>query len=147
VAQLPYPQELGYLIVGQRIDPDDWSLQDGKPIPAKEIVDRVLRQANKGNIILLHDGGGDRSQTLAALPQIIDALREKGYQFVSASDLIGKTRAQVMLLYPPKNSFEARADGFIFGIFQYFPFSSLASSSSSYLFGKWTHFGDRRCWR
>jgi len=78
VAQLPYPQELGYLIVGQRIDPDDWSLQDGKPIPAKEIVGSVLRQANKGNIILLHDGGGDRSQTLAALPQIIDALREKG---------------------------------------------------------------------
>src|SRR6266699_548504 len=73
VAQLPYPQELGYLIVGQRVDPDDWSLQDGKPIPAKEIVDSVLRQANKGNIVLLHDGGGDRSQTLAALPQIIDA--------------------------------------------------------------------------
>src|SRR6202165_2156070 len=51
VAQLPYPQERGYLIVGQRIDPDDWSLQDGKPIPAKEIVDSVLRQANKGNIV------------------------------------------------------------------------------------------------
>jgi peptidoglycan/xylan/chitin deacetylase (PgdA/CDA1 family) len=78
VAQLPYPQELGYLIVGQRIDPDDWSLRDGKPIPAKEIVDSVLKQENKGNIILLHDGGGDRSQTLAALPQIIDALRAKG---------------------------------------------------------------------
>src|SRR5947208_10648460 len=90
VAQVPYPQELGYLIVGQRIDPDDWSLQDGKPNPAKEIVDSVLRQANKGNIVLLHDGGGDRSQTFAALPQIIDALREKGYQFVSVSDLIGK---------------------------------------------------------
>src|ERR1700726_1615932 len=122
VAQLPYPQELGYLIVGQRIDPDDWSLQDGKPIPAKEIVASVLRQANKGNIILLHDGGGDRSQTLAALPQIIDALREKGYQFVSVSDLIGKTRAQVMLPLSPEEQFEARADGFIFGIFQYFRF-------------------------
>src|SRR5438046_873558 len=122
VAQLPYPQELGYLIVGQRIDPDDWSLRDGKPIPAKETVDRVLRQANKGNIILLHDGGGDRSQTLAALPQIIDALRAEGYQFVSASDLIGKTRAQVMLPLSPEEQFEARADGFIFGIFQYFRF-------------------------
>jgi cellulose synthase/poly-beta-1,6-N-acetylglucosamine synthase-like glycosyltransferase/peptidoglycan/xylan/chitin deacetylase (PgdA/CDA1 family) len=122
VAQLPYPQELGYLIVGQRIDPDDWSLQDGKPIPAKEIVDSVLRQANKGNIVLLHDGGGDRGQTLAALPQIIDALREKGYQFVSVSDLIGKTRVQVMLPLSPEEQFEARADGFIFGIFQYFRF-------------------------
>src|SRR5712664_3592602 len=122
VAQLPYPQELGYLIVGQRIDPDDWSLKDGKPIPAKEIVDSVLRQANRGNIVLLHDGGGDRSQTLAALPLIIDALRAKGYQFVSVSDLIGKTRAQVMLPLSPEEQFEARADGFIFAMFQYFRF-------------------------
>src|SRR5712664_4153392 len=122
VAQLPYPQELGYLIIGQRIDPDDWSLRDGQPIPAKEIVDSVLRQANKGNIVLLHDGGGDRSQTLAALPQIIDALRAKGYQFVSVSDLIGKTRSQVMLPLSPEEQFEARADGFIFGMFQYFRF-------------------------
>jgi cellulose synthase/poly-beta-1,6-N-acetylglucosamine synthase-like glycosyltransferase/peptidoglycan/xylan/chitin deacetylase (PgdA/CDA1 family) len=122
VAQLPYPQELGYLIVGQRIDPDDWSLRDGKPIPAQEIVDSVLRQADKGNIVLLHDGGGDRSQTIAALPQIIDALRAKGYQFVSVSDLIGKTRAQVMLTLSTEEQFEARADGFIFAIFQYFRF-------------------------
>jgi peptidoglycan-N-acetylglucosamine deacetylase len=122
VAQLPYPQELGYLIVGQRIDPDDWSLRDGKPIPAKEIVDSVLRQANRGNIVLLHDGGGDRSQTLAALPQIIDALRAEGYQFVSVSDLIGKTRAQVMLPLSAEEQFEARADGFIFVMFQYFRF-------------------------
>ncbi len=122
VAQLPYPQELGYLIVGQRIDPDDWSLRDGKPIPAEEIVDSVLRQANKGNIVLLHDGGGDRSQTLAALPQIIDALRGHGYQFVSVSDLIGKTRAQVMPPLSSQEQFEARADGFIFTMFQWFRF-------------------------
>jgi cellulose synthase/poly-beta-1,6-N-acetylglucosamine synthase-like glycosyltransferase/peptidoglycan/xylan/chitin deacetylase (PgdA/CDA1 family) len=122
VAQLPYPQELGYLIIGQRIDPDDWSLRDGKPIPAKEIVDSVLRQANRGNIVLLHDGGGDRSQTIAALPQIIDALRAKGYQFVAVSDLIGKTREQVMLPLSTEEQFEARADGFIFGMFQYFRF-------------------------
>src|SRR5882762_1605029 len=122
VAQLPLAQEMGYLIVGQRIDPDDWSLRDGKPIPAKEIVDSVLRQADKGNIVLLHDGGGDRTQTIAALPQIIDALRAKGYQFVSVSDLIGKTRAQVMLPLSREEQFEARADGFIFALFQYFRF-------------------------
>src|SRR6266852_1194184 len=122
VAQLPYPQELGYLIVGQRIDPDDWSQRDGKPIPAKEIVESVLRQADKGNIVLLHDGGGDRSQTLAALPQIIDALRADGYQLVSVSDLIGKTRAQVMLPLSVEEQFEARADGFIFFMFQWFRF-------------------------
>ena len=120
VAQLPYPQELGYLIVGQRIDPDDWRQRDGKPIPAKEIVDGVLAQANRGNIVLLHDGGGNRSQTVAALPQIIDQLRAQGYQFVSVSDLIGKTRAEVMPPLSPEEQFEARADGFIFGIYHWF---------------------------
>jgi len=113
---------MGYLIVGQRIDPDDWSLRGGKPIPAKEIVDSVLRQADNGNIILLHDGGGDRTQTVAALPQIIDVLREKGYQLVSVSDLIGKTRAEVMPTLSPEERFEARADGFIFTLFQWFRF-------------------------
>src|SRR5467141_3729817 len=122
VAQLPLAQVMGYLIVGQRIDPDDWSLRGGKPIPAKEIVDSVLRQADNGNIILLHDGGGDRTQTVAALPQIIDALREKGYQLVSVSDLIGKTRAEVMPTLSPEERLEARADGFIFTLFQWIRF-------------------------
>ena len=122
VAQLPLAQEMGYLIVGQRIDPDDWSLRGGKPIPAKDIVDSVLKQADKGNIILLHDGGGDRTQTVIALPQIIDALRARGYQLVSVSDLIGKTRAEVMLTLSPEERFEARADGFIFTLYQWLRF-------------------------
>jgi urease gamma subunit len=45
---------------------------------------------------LLHDSGGDRSQTVAALPLIIDALRQRGYQLVLVSDLMGLTRDQVM---------------------------------------------------
>ncbi len=122
VAQLPYPQELGYLIVGQRIDPDDWSLRDGKPVPANEIVDSVLRQAGKGNIILLHDGGGERDQTVAALPQLIDALRAQGYQFVSVSDLLGKTRANVMVPLSAQEQLEARIDGIIFSLFQWLRF-------------------------
>jgi cellulose synthase/poly-beta-1,6-N-acetylglucosamine synthase-like glycosyltransferase/peptidoglycan/xylan/chitin deacetylase (PgdA/CDA1 family) len=123
VAQLPYPQELGYLIIGQRIDPNDWRQGDNKQIIAKEIVADVLRQAEKGgNIVLLHDGGGDRSQTLAALPLMIDALRSAGYQFVTVSDLIGKTRAEVMLPLSAEERFEARADGFIFLLYQWFRF-------------------------
>jgi peptidoglycan-N-acetylglucosamine deacetylase len=123
VAQLPLAQDMGYLIVGQRIDPDDWSMPDGKnPMPAKDIVTSILRQADKGNIVLLHDGGGERAQTVAALPQIIDTLRGKGYQFVSVSDLIGKTRAQVMMPLSPQERFEARADGFIFTLYQWLRF-------------------------
>ena len=120
VAQLPLPQEMGYLIVGQRIDPNDWRQRNGEQIPAQEIVDNVLRQASKGNIVLFHDGGGDRSQTVAALPQVIDTLRAKGYQIVPVPELIGKTRAEVMLPLSTEERFEARADGFIFGIVQWF---------------------------
>src|SRR5262249_9040934 len=65
-------------------------------------------------------GEDDRSQTVAALPQIIDALRARGYEFVSVPDLIGRSRAQVMLPLSPQEQFEARADGFIFGIYHWF---------------------------
>jgi len=80
----------------------------------------VLRQASKGNIVLFHDGGGDRSQTVAALPRVIDTLRAKGYQIIAVPELIGKTRAEVMLPLTTEERFEARADGFIFGIVQWF---------------------------
>ena len=68
----------------------------------------------------MHDGGGDRSHTVDALPQIIDGLRAKGFQFVPVSDLLGQTRAQVM---PPLTHQEwllARADAFIFDVFRWF---------------------------
>ena len=119
VAQLPYAQDMGYVIIGQKIDPHDWRQVEGKQVPAQEIVDGVLRQAGNGNIILFHDGGGDRNQTVAALPQIIDKLRAQGYQFVSVADLIGKTRSAVMVPLSIQERFEARADGFIFGIYHW----------------------------
>ena len=46
--------------------------------------------------MLLHDAGGDRSQTVAALPELIDALRAKGYKIVPVSALAGLTRDQAM---------------------------------------------------
>jgi peptidoglycan-N-acetylglucosamine deacetylase len=120
VAQLPIAQDMGYVIVGQKIDPHDWQQRDGKPVPAQEIVDATLRQADEGNIILFHDGGGDRSQTVAALPKVIDELRARGYQLVSVSDLIGKTRAEVMMPLTTEERLEARADGFIFWMYRWF---------------------------
>jgi len=124
IQQLPYPQELGYIIVGQRVDPDDWRVDPPRAQrPAKEIVEDVLRQANKGNIILLHDGGGDREQTVKALPQIIDQLRAQGYEFTSVSDLLGQNRDAVMVPLSFRERMEARADGVIFGIFQWSRFT------------------------
>jgi len=120
VSQLPYPQDLGYIIVGQKIDPDDWRMtEDKRQRPAEEIADDVLRQARNGNIVLLHDGGGEREQTILALPLLIDELRAKGYQFVSVSDLLGKTRAEVMVPLSFRERLSARADGLIFGIVQW----------------------------
>src|ERR1700726_2218671 len=110
---------MGYVIVGQKIDPHDWKSPGVKQSPASEIVDNVLTQANEGNIILFHDGGGDRTQTVAALPQIIDRLRAQGYQFVSVPDLLHKTRASMMLPLSPQERFEARADGFIFSLYRW----------------------------
>jgi peptidoglycan-N-acetylglucosamine deacetylase len=123
IQNLPVAQDLGYIIVGAQIDPHDWGeLNGGAPPPAETIVQRVMSDvdANRGNIILMHDGGGDRSHTVAALPQIIDQIRAKGYRIVSVSDLLGQTRAQVM---PPLSSHEwllARADALIFDVFRYF---------------------------
>ena len=62
-----------------------------------------------GHVILLHDSGGDRSQTVAALPKIIDSLRAKGYDFVPISELAGLSRDQAMPPLPrsPMPSFSA----------------------------------------
>jgi cellulose synthase/poly-beta-1,6-N-acetylglucosamine synthase-like glycosyltransferase len=68
----------------------------------------------------MHDGGGNRSNTVAALPQIIDQIRAKGYEIVSVSDLLGQTRAQVMPPLTPHEWLLARADALIFDAFRYF---------------------------
>ena len=123
IQMLPIPQAMGYIIIGARVDPHDWGEPNGGlPPPANTIVDRVLADAtaDKGNIILMHDGGGDRSHTVEALPRVIDGLRAKGYEFVSVSALLNQTRAQVM---PPLSHEEwllARADAFIFDVFRLF---------------------------
>jgi peptidoglycan/xylan/chitin deacetylase (PgdA/CDA1 family) len=66
------------------VDPLDWRTPG-----TGSIVSTVLRQASGGAIILSHDGGGPRSQTLAALPQIVRTLKGRGYKFVTLTDLLG----------------------------------------------------------
>jgi cellulose synthase/poly-beta-1,6-N-acetylglucosamine synthase-like glycosyltransferase/peptidoglycan/xylan/chitin deacetylase (PgdA/CDA1 family)/spore germination protein YaaH len=122
IHMLPVPQEMGYLIIGGRVDPHDWGEPDGgPPPPAEKIVKRVVDQveAGDGNIILLHDGGGNRSNTVEALPQIIEQLEAKGYQFVSVSQLLGETRAQVMPPLTHKEWLMVRVDAAMFGVFRW----------------------------
>jgi peptidoglycan/xylan/chitin deacetylase (PgdA/CDA1 family) len=54
----------------------------------RQIVRRVLAGAKPGAIVLMHDGGGNRSQTLAALPAIVRGLRSKGYTLVTVPQLL-----------------------------------------------------------
>jgi cellulose synthase/poly-beta-1,6-N-acetylglucosamine synthase-like glycosyltransferase len=75
----------------EKIDPRDW--QD---IDKEELLSRVKRERPKGNIILLHDGGGDRSATLEALPAILDYLQERGDQVVSLSQLLDLDPHKIM---------------------------------------------------
>jgi cellulose synthase/poly-beta-1,6-N-acetylglucosamine synthase-like glycosyltransferase/spore germination protein YaaH/peptidoglycan/xylan/chitin deacetylase (PgdA/CDA1 family) len=123
IQMLPIPQSMGYIIIGARIDPHDWGEPNGgAPPPANTIVDRVIADVTdeKGNIILMHDGGGDRSHTVEALPKVIDGLRAKGYEFVSVSALLNQTRAQVMMPLTHQEWLLARADAFIFDLFRLF---------------------------
>jgi cellulose synthase/poly-beta-1,6-N-acetylglucosamine synthase-like glycosyltransferase/peptidoglycan/xylan/chitin deacetylase (PgdA/CDA1 family)/spore germination protein YaaH len=95
-------QQDGYTIIGSKMDTNDWN-ENPRKTPA-EITQIILDQLQvmktkpqfRGSIILLHDGGGDRSATVAALPVLIDALRAHGYTIVPVSTLMGKTTAQVM---------------------------------------------------
>ena len=122
VALLPMAQSMGYLIVGARIDPHDWGEPGGvPPAPAPVIVQRVIEQAraSTGNIVLLHDGGGDRTRTVVALPQIIDGLRAAGFSIVPVSELLGQTRAQLMPPLSFRERLVARADGLIFTAYEW----------------------------
>ena len=119
-------QDLGYVIVGDKIDTNDWDEHPRKT--PQEIADSVFQQMHdmqtrpwmQGSIILLHDGGGDRSATVAALPVLIQTLRDRGYTIVPVSQLMGKTRAEVM---PPLNRhqlWQARVDSIAFFVWAFF---------------------------
>jgi peptidoglycan-N-acetylglucosamine deacetylase len=65
------------------VDPQDW-----KRPGVDAIVENVVSNVKPGSVVLLHDGGPDRRQTIAALPKIIEQLREKGYIFVTLEDAV-----------------------------------------------------------
>lgn len=91
LAAVQIAQDLGYLTVTDTIDPEDWS------IPGAEVIlQRIKDSRTQGNIILLHDAGGNREETVTALPQIIDYLHARGDNIVSLSTLIGETAEFLM---------------------------------------------------
>ncbi len=124
VRPLEIAQDMGYITVGDKIDPSDW--KDNPHRTAEQITNDVLAHLppcaptdwlHCGNIILLHDGGGDRTQTVKALPMIIDGLKQRGYTIVPVSELMGKQVADVMPPITSDERFTARVDSFVFWLF------------------------------
>lgn len=108
-------QQLGYTIIGLHVDPGDWKTPGLNAI-VQRTVDQVTHasSANSGNIILLHDGGGNRAQTVAALPRIINTLEARGYRFVPVSTLVGLPRSAVMPVVKGRDLLAVRTDIAIF---------------------------------
>lgn len=85
-------RQMSYLTIGENIDPNDWEAG----VTADTIFSRIVQQEATGNIILLHDAGGNREATVKVLPRIIRHFRNKGYTFTTIADLIGKRRDELM---------------------------------------------------
>jgi cellulose synthase/poly-beta-1,6-N-acetylglucosamine synthase-like glycosyltransferase/peptidoglycan/xylan/chitin deacetylase (PgdA/CDA1 family) len=115
VAPLLQAQAQGYLSVGLRIDPDDWKKPDPQHIIDTTIA-RLQDTQRPGQVVLLHDSGGDRSRTVEALPTLIDQIRAHGYKLVTVAQLAGMSQAQAM---PPtgRSSMELLLDRLGFGFF------------------------------
>jgi len=109
-ALLPVLAE-GYIVVGADSVPRDW-----ETITPDALVDEVRRDLATlwgGGVVVLHDAGGDRTATLAALPALIDGLRADGYTFDTLGGLLGLDRKVVM---PPANDALTRLDGLSFRV-------------------------------
>src|ERR1035437_1289605 len=87
---------LGYLTVGVQMDSQDWRISS-----PDSILSTTLNLRGDGNVILMHDSGGDRTATVAILGTLIDPLVASGYQPVLVSELAGITRDEAM---PPLES-------------------------------------------
>jgi cellulose synthase/poly-beta-1,6-N-acetylglucosamine synthase-like glycosyltransferase/peptidoglycan/xylan/chitin deacetylase (PgdA/CDA1 family)/spore germination protein YaaH len=107
---------LGYYTIGMQIDPKDWTNPG-----TERIVSSVIEglEAGRGNVVLLHDGGGDRRQTLEALPILIGRLKELGYRTVTVSELLRLPRDAVMPPVTSNEHFLAFGTDMVFNTFQW----------------------------
>ncbi|MGN6207168.1 glycosyltransferase [Asticcacaulis sp.] len=121
-------QKLGYTDIGLHVDSEDWTkpgvdkiiqntldgVHDGVASEQSAACKTSPDDCRSGQVILMHDSGGERSQTLKALPVIIRKLKAEGYQFVPVGDLVGLSRDQVMPQLSGQDLLEVRFDVGIF---------------------------------
>ena len=97
-----------YLMIGENIDPEDWQQSDDTvavKVNADTIFNRTVRLQPQGNIILLHDAGGDRRETVKALGMIIRYFKERGFEFTTIGYLMGKSKEQLMPPVPKNEGY------------------------------------------
>ena len=68
--------------VGWNVDTEDWRK------PGADKIEKAILSVKPGDVVLMHDGGGDRSETVAALKEALPKLREQGYKFVTINELL-----------------------------------------------------------
>ncbi|MBW4455827.1 MAG: polysaccharide deacetylase family protein [Nostoc indistinguendum CM1-VF10] len=75
---------------GQKYTVVMWSADsiDYKLPTVPKLIDNVIKDSKPGGIVLMHDGGGNRSKTVQALPEIISNFRKQGYDFVTIPELL-----------------------------------------------------------
>ncbi|MEH2070665.1 MAG: polysaccharide deacetylase family protein [Nostoc sp.] len=75
---------------GQKYTVVLWSADstDYKQPPVPKLINNVIKDSRSGGIVLMHDGGGNRSKTVQALPVIISNFRKQGYRFVTIPELL-----------------------------------------------------------
>ncbi|MFJ9035482.1 glycosyltransferase [Streptomyces sp. NPDC102406] len=83
-----YIASRGYLTVVNNTDSEDW-----KRPGVEEIIRRATPRDGKGAIVLMHDSGGDRSQTVAALDRFLPELQDRGYRFKNLTEALGMPSA------------------------------------------------------
>ncbi|MGV3465670.1 MAG: polysaccharide deacetylase family protein [Heyndrickxia sp.] len=74
--------------------------KDWKEPGAAKIADNILSDTMPGDIILMHDGGGDRSQTVKALEKILPQLKKAGFEMVTVSELLMQSKYDGVPFYP-----------------------------------------------
>jgi cellulose synthase/poly-beta-1,6-N-acetylglucosamine synthase-like glycosyltransferase/peptidoglycan/xylan/chitin deacetylase (PgdA/CDA1 family) len=95
--------EDGYLIVLSTLDSEDWRRPG-----TGEIIRNSTPPGRRGGIVLMHDGGGDRSQTVAALERLVPALKRRGFRFVPVSRIVGLSPEEAEV--PATNGQRIRGD-------------------------------------